>query len=229
MKQLKIVGVFLLKLFTAFLIYSIILINIFRWLNPHVTAYQNIKSATYALPPFYKYEIRHKWVRLKNISPKLIKAILISEDQKFFVHFGFDLKQIEKAINDYNAGKNLRGASTVTQQLARNMFLSPSKNFVRKAFESFYTVILETFLSKERILEIYLNVIELGKNIYGVEYAAQFYFRKSALNLNDSESAMLAAILPNPLRRNPLHPSKFLLERRNEILNFMGKWKIPRE
>jgi len=216
------------QLFLIFFVYSTIALFSLKWFNPKVSEYINLKSAKLSLPLFYKYNYEQKWTSLNNISPNLIKAILISEDQKFYVHHGFDISQIKKAVEEYNEGKRLRGASTITQQLARNLFLTPSKNFVRKIFESYYTFLLETFLSKDRILELYLNLIEMGKNIYGAEAASEYYFKKKAKYLSPSESALIAAILPNPITRNLNRPSIYLIKKSKNILRLMKSIRLPK-
>lgn len=212
---------------SIFFLYSLVIIFLLKWFNPKVTSYINIKSSKSQFALFYEYNIKMKWVSLNNINHNLIKAVLISEDQKFYVHHGFDVEQIERAVEEYNEGRRLRGASTITQQLARNIFLWPAKNLFRKALESYYTFLLELVLSKNRILELYLNTIETGKNIYGIEAASKYYFGKSAKYLSSKESALIAACLPNPIRRNPRNPSLYLIKRSRRILQLMKDIKIP--
>jgi len=166
-----------------------------------------------------KHKIERSWVPYEDISPNLKEAVVISEDDEFFEHPGFNLRAIRKAI-EYNLkkGHKARGASTITQQLARNLYLSSNKSFLRKIRELFIAMQLERELSKQRILELYLNTVEWGDGIYGCEAAARHYFNKHASRLNRFESAYLAAILPSPRRLGKESPSKiprvrFILER----------------
>ncbi|MFH1160152.1 MAG: monofunctional biosynthetic peptidoglycan transglycosylase [bacterium] len=168
------------------------------------------------------------WVPLKEISPNLQLAVMASEDNLFLEHFGFDLDAIEKA-QDYNTkqkGKRLRGASTISQQTAKNVFLWPQRSWIRKGLEVYFTFLIELVWSKKRIMTVYLNVIEMGKGVYGAEAASRFYFKKPAADLTRNESALIAAILPNPRKWNPVHPTAYLLNRQQWILwnmNNIGK------
>jgi len=172
-------------------------------------------------------DVNQKSVRIQNVSKYAPLAVIASEDQKFFEHFGFDLEQIEKAIKENEMRKNLRrkrirGASTVSMQLAKNLFLTPGKNFVRKGAEVYYTLLLELLWSKERIMEVYLNIAETGKGIYGIEAASQIYYKKRASKLSAAEAATIIAILPNPEKRDPRRPSSYLINRRDNILTQMS-------
>jgi monofunctional biosynthetic peptidoglycan transglycosylase len=151
----------------------------------------------------------------------MILAVIASEDQRFFDHSGFDLIEIEKAIDDIQNQKRQRGASTISQQVAKNLFLFPSKKLLRKGLELYFTVLIELVMPKKRILEIYLNYAEFGQNIYGVEEAAKFYFNKSGSYLNNYEAAMLAAVLPSPKRRDINNPSQNLINRKDKIIEKM--------
>lgn len=163
-------------------------------------------------------KINQKWVPLSQISPNLIKAVIISEDAKFWTHNGFDIEGIKYAIKvNLKKGKFVRGGSTISQQVAKNLFLSPRKSILRKLYEGILTVEIETFLSKKRILEIYLNIVEWGEGIFGAEAASLYYFKKHASSLTVEEALRLAAILPNPRKYSPLKSSSFL-ERRLEKL-----------
>jgi len=170
-------------------------------------------------------EIRLKkdWVSIDEISPNMIKAVIASEDNLFTKHNGFDTKAIERAIEHNKKGKKVRGASTITQQTAKNVFLWNGRNWVRKGLETYYTVVIETFWSKERIMEVYLNVIEFGDGIYGVEAASQTFFHKSAKNLTKREAALLASVLPSPLKRNAAKPTPWLNQRANQVMSLMDK------
>ena len=154
----------------------------------------------------------HKtWVSYDRISPELAKAVIASEDNLFDSHNGFDWKSINKAINDHEKrGKRLRGASTISQQTAKNVFLLPSRSYVRKGLEAYFTVLIEFMWGKERIMEVYLNVAEMGRGIYGAEAAATQLFGKRASKLSRRESCLIAACLPNPLKRNASRPSDYV-------------------
>lgn len=169
------------------------------------------------------YTIKQKWVHLSQISPYLIKAVLIAEDDKFWQHEGFDFEAIKKAIEkDIKKKKFLVGGSTISQQLAKNLYLTPTKNPLRKIREAIITWKLEKTLSKKRILELYLNVAEWGdKGIFGIEMASRHYYGKSAKELSAEEAARLAAILPNPRKYNPLSNSRYIEYRANLIYKIM--------
>jgi monofunctional biosynthetic peptidoglycan transglycosylase len=165
--------------------------------------------------------VRYEWVDYARISPQAALAVMASEDQQFPYHHGFDMKSIREAEQNNEEGGRLRGASTISQQLAKNLFLWPGRSYVRKAFEAWFTLLLETLLPKQRILEIYLNVIQFGPGIFGVEAAALEYFHSSATRLTPSEAALLAAVLPNPERLHVDRPSRYVSERRDFILGQM--------
>jgi monofunctional biosynthetic peptidoglycan transglycosylase len=169
-----------------------------------------------------KYRIKQIWVPLSNISPYLIKAVLIGEDDKFWRHEGFDYEALKKAIEkDIKAKKFKFGGSTISQQLAKNLYLSPSKNPIRKLREAIITWKIERVLSKRRILELYLNVAEWGEGIFGIEAATRHYYGKSASELSPEESARLTSVLPNPIKYNPLGDSRFVEKRSNLIYSIM--------
>lgn len=169
------------------------------------------------------------WVSLDEISNKLQLAVVTSEDQQFLWHNGFDFEAIEKAI-EYNEKQKkrkrhkMRGASTISQQTAKNVFLWPGRNFVRKGLEVYFTGLIEVFWSKERIMEVYLNVIEMGDGIYGAEAASQYYFHKPAAKLTAAQAAAIAACLPNPLKYNAGKPSGYVSRRTAFIMGQMASW-----
>ncbi len=169
-----------------------------------------------------KFRIQKKWVSLGHISPYVMKAVIIAEDDKFWSHKGFDLDAIQKAIEkDIEKGKFKFGGSTISQQLVKNLYLTPSKNPSRKAKETIITWRLERALNKRRILEIYLNVVEWGEGIFGIEAAAQHYYSKPAIALGPQEAARLAAVLPNPRRYRPNGSSKYVEKRATIIYDIM--------
>lgn len=164
-----------------------------------------------------EYVIKHKWVPLSKISKELQLAAICSEDQRFIKHRGFDKEAIEKAMAEHKLGKRLRGASTISQQTAKNVFLWPQRSWIRKGLETYFTFLIETFWSKHRILEVYLNSIEMGDGIYGAEAAAKFWFNTPASALNKDEAAAIAAILPNPMRFLANPPSAYIQKRKEWI------------
>lgn len=170
-----------------------------------------------------KKEIFHKWVSFSQISPNVVKAVLIAEDDGFWNHDGFDVKGMEQAIERSLKKGTVAGGSTISQQLSKNLYLSPSKNPVRKIKEAIITWRIEKNLSKRRILEIYLNVAEWGDGIFGIEAAARHYYGKSARNLSGNEAAHLAAVLPNPIRYNPTGDQKYVKNRARIIYKIMQR------
>jgi len=176
-------------------------------------------------------QLKHQWVPLSAISPNLVLAVVCSEDQNFPKHYGFDFAAIEKVLAEAGKGrKTIRGASTISQQTAKNIFLWPGRSWVRKGLEVYFTVLIELFWSKERILEVYLNSIEMGPGIYGAEAAAEFYFQCAARKLSKRQAAAIAAILPNP-KLYRVHPqTPYMRTRIHWILNQMnhyGRLRLP--
>ena len=167
---------------------------------------------------------KHQWVPIEQISPNMYQAVVASEDNHFMKHFGIDFGAIRKA-KEYNrkSTKRKRGASTISQQTAKNVFLWPARTYLRKGFEVYFTLLMEACWSKRRVMEMYLNMIEMGPGIYGVEAASQYYFHKPASKLTKAEAAMIAISLPNPRKRNPAHPTTYMLRRQQQILSLMRK------
>jgi monofunctional biosynthetic peptidoglycan transglycosylase len=186
-----------------------------RWVDPATSAYMTLDA--------WRNDrvVEQQWVPYDAISNDLKLAVIASEDQKFPHHFGFDLEQIRQAVDTRLEGGRLRGASTITQQLARNLYLWPGRDWLRKGLEAALTVPLELFVPKHRLLELYLNVAEFDTGVYGAEAAARHYFGKPAARLSRGEAALLAAVLPAPKRFEADHPDDFLLERRDWILEQM--------
>lgn len=195
--------------------------------NPTITAMMEQR----AIERNIKARPIRTWTSYKNISPHLRNAVLIAEDSAFFQHSGFDLEQIkESAKRNWREKRFARGASTITQQLAKNLYLSTSRNPLRKVREFFIAQEMENELSKQRIFEIYLNVIEWGDGIYGIEPAAQKYFGKSASELLPEEAAILAAMIPNPRRYTPTRNLKFLEKRKADLLSRLARYNyLPRD
>ena len=164
---------------------------------------------------------QHQWVSYDEISPWMPRAVVASEDGRFYEHHGFDFKEIQNAIDEGKAGKRQRGASTISQQTAKNVFLWPGHSWVRKGLEAYFTVLIELFWSKERIMEVYLNSIEMGAGIYGVEAASQHYFGCTAKELSKPRAALIALCLPSPLKRDPAHPSSYMRRHQRTIMRYM--------
>lgn len=201
----------------AFFVFSVTLTLFYRFVNPPGTMLM-LKMGGREHADGSKYGIHKSWVKLDDIHPNMVLAVVASEDNRFMEHHGFDIQAIQDAWEDYRSGKRTRGGSTISMQTAKNVFLWPDRNFFRKGFEAYYTVLIELLWGKRRIMEVYLNVIEMGRGIYGVEAAAQHYYGRSAAKLSRSQSAMIAAILPAPRRRSPLKPTAFLAKRQQWIL-----------
>lgn len=167
--------------------------------------------------------LKHEWVPLSEMSHNAPQAVMASEDNLFLQHNGFDFEQIYRARIEAMKGKRERGASTITQQTAKNVFLWHGHSWIRKGLEAYFTVLIEFIWGKERIMEVYLNSIETGNGIYGIEAVAQLHFGKSAKDLSKREAALIAATLPNPRERNSAQPTPYLLKRRGQIIDLMGK------
>ncbi|MDD2761087.1 MAG: monofunctional biosynthetic peptidoglycan transglycosylase [Methylomonas sp.] len=167
------------------------------------------------------HSIDHRWITRSRISKQAFAAVIAAEDQRFFQHHGFDFDAIYQAYNNNLKGEKLRGASTISQQVAKNLFLSPARNFGRKALEAWFTLLIELFWSKTRILEMYLNICEFGDHLYGIEAASRHYFGVSAQRLSAEQAALLAATLPNPKALKADQPSQYLLRRQRWILRQM--------
>ncbi|MFN8208644.1 MAG: monofunctional biosynthetic peptidoglycan transglycosylase [Bacteroidales bacterium] len=212
---------FLRWIIIVFLLWSVGGVIIYRFWNPPLTflMLQRLKEQAVA---GQKLKLDRKWVPLEKISPNLIQAVVASEDNNFLNHYGFDMEAISDALHHNEKSKRVHGASTITQQTAKNVFLWPKRSYTRKAFEFYFTLLIETFWSKERIMEVYLNSIEMGKGIYGAEAAARTYFRKPASRLSRAEAALIATSLPAPRKRNPAAPSAYMLRHQARILKLMG-------
>ncbi|MDR2651210.1 MAG: monofunctional biosynthetic peptidoglycan transglycosylase [Prevotellaceae bacterium] len=213
-KILKITGKIILILF----LFSILLTLAYRWINPPVTPLMLSRAMSGA-------SINKTWKNIEDISPHMVAAAIASEDNNFLGHSGFDFVAIEDAINEYKHGKRKRqrGASTISQQTAKNVFLWQGRSWVRKGLEVYFTFLIENLWSKERIMEVYLNVIEMGDGIYGAEAAGQTYFHTSAKKLSKWQSALITACYPNPRKRNPAKPSTYIVKRANQIVSLMSK------
>jgi len=207
-------------LVTAFLV-SFTAVLLLRWLHPLTSAMMLAASLDAWRRQDYSYHTDFRWVSLEQIAPPAAIAVIAAEDQQFPFHAGFDFNSIREAVRASERGKRLRGASTISQQVAKNLFLWSGRSFVRKGLEAYFTVLIETLWPKERILEMYLNIAQFGDGIYGVQAAAERYWHKPALRLSPADAAVLAAVLPNPLRLHADRPSRYVLQRRDWILGQM--------
>lgn len=196
-----------------------------KWLPVVRTPLMDIRVREFRADDDYK--CRKQWVRLEDVSDNLVMAVMASEDNRFLDHKGFDRVEIKKALDEKKSGKRVRGASTISQQTAKNVFLTPSKTLFRKGVEAYFTVLIEKIWGKRRIMEVYLNVAEMGKGIYGAEAAARYYFNVPASKLTAYQASLIAACLPGPLNRDPAHPSKYMRQRSAQIVSLMGKIKKP--
>lgn len=208
-KVLKYIGIAIL----SYLVLSILLTTAYIVINPPITILMMQRPS----------KVERQWVEIEDISPNMIQAVVASEDNLFLSHSGFDFQQIKIAREEAKRkNKPMRGASTISQQTAKNVFLWNGRSYFRKGLEVWHTFLIETFWSKKRIMEVYLNVIEYGDGIYGIEAASQHYFNCSAKKLSKKQSALIAAALPSPLKRNPAHPTKYLNRRSNKIMRLMN-------
>ena len=172
-----------------------------------------------------EYSAMQRYVPLDSISPNLILAVMCAEDQKFPSHNGFDYDAIQQALEYNKTHEDKKGASTISQQTAKNVFMWQGRNWIRKGFETYYTFLIETLWSKRRIMEAYLNIIEMGDGIFGAEAASRYYFDKSAMELTENEAASIAAILANPIKFSATNPDRKIKRKIKNIKRFMKKYK----
>ena len=196
------------------LVLNVVFIIWGRFFNPPITITQ--------IGGLFEYgKLNRDYISYDEMGNNVKKAVIASEDQKFFNHNGFDYTAIEKAMKNNEKGKKLRGGSTISQQTAKNVFLWQGRSWIRKGLEAMYTFIIEKVWSKDIILERYLNSIEMGQGVFGVEAASQYYFGKSSKDLNTSEAAWIATVLPNPKKYDPKNPSAYLKKKHNWIMRQM--------
>lgn len=213
----------LLKTLVFIIVLSVLSTISFRWVPVPLTPLMLIrcmeqKSAGKDMV------LKHDWVSLEEITPRLQLAVVCSEDQNYLKHYGFDWGAIKKAMKGNEAGKKIRGGSTISQQTAKNVFLWPGRSYMRKGLEAYFTLLIETFWSKQRIMEVYLNSIEMGNGVYGAEAAAQYWFKKPAKKLSKDECAAIASILPNPVKFSANPPSAYISRQKAWIKQQMDFW-----
>ena len=200
------------NLIFIFIVLSVLLTLIFRWVDPPYTTFMLVKALSAQQLPNSIH-----WTEVNNISPHLLIAVVAAEDQKFPTHFGFDFKAIQSALVKNQKDKTLRGASTITQQVAKNVFLWPKKSLFRKGLEAYFALLIEALWPKWRILEVYVNVAEFGPNLFGAQNAARVHFGKPVSAVNQDEAALLAAVLPNPHKMHASKPSEYVVSRAEDI------------
>lgn len=222
-KVFKKIGKFLLKLFVGFIILSVVSVILFRFIPVPITPLMVVRCFQ-QIADGKELKMKKDWEPLEKISPHLQLAVVCSEDQNYLKHSGFDFKAIEKAIKHNENHKRKRGASTISQQTAKNLFLWPGRSWVRKGFEVYFTFLIEIFWDKERIMEVYLNIIEMGDGIYGAQAISKYAFGKSADKLNRNEAALIAAVLPNPRKFSAKSPSGYVRKRQGFVLQQMAFW-----
>ena len=216
----------LVRIVVAWLLLTVVPIFAMRWLNPPTSAFM-IRDRVQMWLGGDSHPLRQRWVPFRQISSYVKRAVIASEDQKFPDHFGFDFDSIANAFDEREKGERVRGASTITQQVAKNLFLWPGQNWIRKGIEAYLTVIIEICWSKQRTLEIYLNIAEFGRGVYGVGAASDGLLHKSPSSLSAADGALLAAVLPNPQRFRVVAPSAYVRRRQAWILRQMQHLGTP--
>lgn len=211
---------FLWKALLWFFGISIVLVVLFKWIPVPITPLMVTRAIENKLDGKEAY-LNHDWEPLENISPNLQKAVIAAEDGYFLKHHGFDFKAMQKAFQSNQKGRKLKGGSTISQQTAKNVFLWQGRSYVRKGLEAYFTVLIELIWGKERIMEVYLNSIEMGEGIYGAEAASQHWYKKEAIYLSAREAAGIAAILPNPRKYKATNSSSYINRRKDKILRVM--------
>lgn len=199
---------------------SILMLTLtYKWVNPPLTW---LMLDRYVLGETTKQKpIQYQWVNVEDVSPHFVQAVVAAEDNLFMSHWGFDYKSIKKAREEQKKGRRVRGASTISMQVSKNVFLWHDQTWTRKGLEAGFTIIIEALWSKKRIMEVYVNIAELGPSLYGVEAASKKFFKKQAKNLNRSESAILVSVLPSPLKRNPTAPTQYMRNYQQRVLRNM--------
>lgn len=205
----------------SFLYLSLLLVFLLKWINPPTSSFMLQREITARMNDNNNFKLQYHWADWEEISPYVKVAAITSEDQRFAEHWGLDINAIQEAITEHQKGESLRGASTITQQVAKNLFLWPRQSFIRKGVEAYFALIIEMLWPKKRILEVYLNIAEFGNGIYGVKAASKTYFDTPPSKLNMMQSALMVTALPSPRRYNLSDPSPYMISRRNWILQYM--------
>lgn len=214
---MAVVGLWLLSLF---------LVLLYKFVNPPLTPLMVQRFFQQVTESDRKVNFERDYVKIEDISPNLVTAVVYSEDGLYMYHHGFDVKQLKNSYRENKRVRRVRGGSTISMQTAKNAFLPHRRSYLRKALEAYYTILIEKVWGKERIMEVYLNIIEFGDGIYGCEAASQHYFGHSAKNLSRREAAQLAVTLPSPLKRNPGHSTSFFRSQTNVVMGRMGWGRV---
>lgn len=209
---------YLLRLVLAFVVLSLLIVVPFRWLNPPVTM---VMADRYFSSTNDNFTLKQQWLSWNEIPKQAALAVVASEDQLFPLHPGFDVDAIISVLKSVGSGKQMRGASTISQQVARNVYLWTGRSWIRKGFEAWFTLLIELSWGKQRILEVYLNIAEWGEGVFGLEAASQYHFNKSATKLTSMQIALLASSLPSPLKYDPAKPDQYLRDR--------AKWNLKQQ
>lgn len=225
-KWISLIKIWIYRAVGFFIAGTILWVFLLKFINPPIT-YLMIKRGFEWKATGKGFKIDKDWQGYDKIADNLKKAAIAGEDAHFLSHYGFDTDAIIKAFETNKEGKKIRGGSTITQQVAKNVFLWPQRSWLRKGLESYFTFLIELFWSKKRILEVYLNVIEMGQGVYGAEAASHYYFNKSAKNLTKKEAALIIAILPNPRKWDAKRPSSYINRRANSIVRYINHYDIP--
>jgi monofunctional biosynthetic peptidoglycan transglycosylase len=219
-KLLKIIGKTVKWVLILFFTSSVLMVLIYKFVPVYITPLMVIRCVEQKMDD-REMTLHHEWVPLEEISEHLPVAVMASEDQRFLTHHGFDFDAIQKAAESNKDGKKIRGGSTISQQTAKNVFLWPGRSWIRKGFETYFTFLIELLWSKQRIMEVYLNSIEMGDGIYGVDAVAEYHFNTDAAGLSRADCALIAATLPNPRKFSSKSPSSYMLKRQSRILKEM--------
>ncbi len=214
-------GRWIIRIIAGFIIISSLIVLLFRWVNPLTSSFMMQRSVSAWWNGEDQFELYYEWTSWDDMSSHIKMAAIASEDQNFANHWGIDFASVQEALEEYERGQGLRGASTITQQTAKNLFLWPNQSYVRKGIEAYFSLLIELFWPKKRILEVYLNIAEFGDGIYGVESAADRYFYTTAARLSKSQSALMVTALPAPKRYNLASPSGYMLSRRDWVMQYM--------
>lgn len=220
------IGIWIFRILFSFIGFTLFWVLLLIVMNPPVT-YLQLQRAVERKMDGKEWKIEKKWMPYAELSDNLKRAAIAGEDATFLKHNGFDTKAIIEAFEKNQEGKKLRGGSTISQQVAKNVFLWPGRSWFRKGLETYFTVLIEVFWSKKRILEVYLNVIEMGQGVYGAEAATQYYFNKSSKSLTKKEAALIIAILPSPQKWDARRPSAYVNKRANSIVRYISYYDIP--
>ncbi|GAA5522543.1 monofunctional biosynthetic peptidoglycan transglycosylase [Aliifodinibius salicampi] len=214
-------GRWIIQFIAGFIIISSLIVLLFRWVNLPTSSFMMQRSVSAWWNGEDHFELHYEWTNWDDMSSHIKMAAIASEDQNFANHWGIDFASVQEALEEYEQGQGLRGASTITQQTAKNLFLWPNQSYVRKGIEAYFSLLLELFWPKKRILEVYLNIAEFGDGVYGVQSAADRYFFTTAARLSKSQSALMVTALPAPKRYNLASPSGYMLSRRDWVMQYM--------